>query len=507
MFLFVFFCARAYHLRMPSSPITDIDIARAFVCPHWPYWERFGDPTLRKHEDEASAHDLFEHLWMERELINTIAPDAVWIEGDSHHERAERTLAHMRMGTAAIAKPCLEIENRVGCPSLLVRTEGSSVFGSWAYAPIDIRRALTIRKEEAFRLSFYGDLLQALQGTYPAFLRVVNRDGERFEADPDVYAEDYRDFMKKLERTIEGECPLPVYRKGCEDTSPWGDACRKLAAERDDIALLFSITQKQMEGLRSQGVETVHQMADIDPVQLDGSAPGLTLRSLLRLQRQSRALIDQSVLVREPWPEQDHATDVFFDIESHPATDQDYLYGFLVRPQDEAESWHAFHTLDGSSEEQLWNTFLAFIPTLPPDYRVYHYGDYEHTRLMTLATRYKTVNNPWLEQFLDRMIDVKEIVRDCLILPLFFYSLKTVAGFLEYRWREDIRHGRDSVREYELWYSNRNPRLAERLLSYNEDDVRATAHIIDWARAWARSETTYLPPYPWKSESGTLEGV
>ncbi len=492
---------------MPASLLTDIDIARAFVCPHWPYWERFGDPALKHEKDEASSHDLFEHLWMERELISKLAPDALWIEGASTDERSSHTLDAMRLGIEAIAHPTLTSARGSGSPSLLLRTEGASSFGPWAYAPIDIRRALTLRKDEVFRLSFYGELLRDIQGVYPAFLRVMNRDGETFQADAEAYADEYRDFMVKLERTITGECPLPVYRKGCEDTSPWGKACKALAAERDDIALLFSVTQKQLQSLRSQGIETVHQMAEIDPIQLDGAAPGLTLRSLLRLQRQARSLIDQSVLVRDPWFEPAHTTDVFFDIESHPGTDQDYLYGFLVRPQHGEATWHALHTLDGSSEEALWQAFLSFIEALPPDYRVYHYGEYEFTRITTLAARYQTVNNPWLMQFLDRLVDVKELVRESLVLPLFFYSLKTVGSFFGYHWRETIRHGRDSVREYETWLAENNPEIAARLVSYNEDDVRGTAHIVDWARQWAMSEAIYTAPYPWTPESGTLDGV
>lgn len=493
---------------METAAMTDIDIARAFICPHWPYWERFGDPALRAQKDDgASKEDLFEHLWMERELITGIEPHALWVDQGSTEQRANQTLEYMRSGVRAIANPCLRTDAGTGSPSLLIRAEGRSIFGAWSYAPIDIRRALLLRKDEAFRLLFYGDLLQHIQGAYPAFLRMINREGEQFDADPSVYTEEYRGFIKKLERAIEGECPPPVYRKGCEDTSPWGKACRSLAAERDDIALLFSVTQKQMEGLRSQGIETVHQVADIDPIQLDGSAPGLTLRSLTRLQRQARALIDRSVLVRSAWPEEDSFAEVFFDIESHPGTDQDYLYGLLVRQKTAPERWQSLHTLDGSTEEQLWSAFLAFIETLPPDYRVYHYGDYEQTRLLTLVARYKTTNNPWLEQFLSRMIDIKELVRDCLILPLFFYSLKTVAEFFGYHRQKDIRHGRDSVREYELWREHRDQETANRLLAYNEDDVRATARILEWARRWATSETLYLPPYPWESESATLKEV
>lgn len=479
-------------------PLRDVDIARSFVCPHWPYWDRFGDPALKRDNDEARTSDLFEKLWMEQELIQTHAPEAVWIDQDlTDEEAAIQTQALMTRGVPAIAHPVLRTDGRQGKPSLLIRTGGTSRLGDWKYAPLDIRRAIHLRKDEAFRLYFYEELLRELQGATPAFLRCLNRDGELFDAPNDQWREEYPAFIRQLERVTQGECPLPVYRKGCADTSPWGQACLALAVERDDIALLFSISQKQMDGLRAQGIETIHQAADMDPLQLEGVAPGLTLRALLRLQRQARSLVDRSVLIREPWPAISAKTIVAFDIETHPGTDQDYLYGFVV---EHAGNTHEYTltTLETPHDEAwLWNQFLALIPTLPPEYAVYHYGDYEVTRLQTLAKRYKTEQNPWLIQFMDRFVDIKELVRDSCIFPLFFYSLKAVAGFLGFAREQDVRHGRDSVLLYEQWLRTQDPTLAQALIQYNRDDVYALIHVLRWAITYATREGLYTEPYPW----------
>lgn len=491
---------------MSRSPLTDLDIARAFVCPHWPYWDRFGDQKLKRTNDEAEMEDLFEMLWNEKTIIEQLGPKAVFVDESDQRKAAEQTEQLMQEGVAAIANPVLLTEIGSGRPSLLLRKEGTSRFGAYAYAPLDIRRGIHLRKDEAFRLFFYGDLLEQIQGTQPTSFTFANRDGVCFEAKADELAVEFRDFIERLRQTIDGECPDPVYRKGCQDTSPWGQACFQLAQSKDDLALLFSISQKQMAGLRAQGIETVHQAAEMDPIQLDGTAPGLTLRSLIRLQRQARSLVDRSILVRHPWPEAAPHTHVFFDIESHPGTDEDYLYGFLVRDEGVPERWQTIDTFSSGSEETLWKAFLAFIQTLPQNYRVYHYGDYEYTRLTTLAQRYRT-NDPWLTQFMERMIDVKELVRDCLVLPLFFYSIKAVAGFLGYHWREDIRHGRDSVRMYERWLEEKDPSVAAALQTYNEDDVRGLAHAVVWAERHARKEETILPPYPWTIVSDTLNRI
>lgn len=492
---------------MSTSRLTDLDLARAFVCPHWPYWERFGDPKDKRTADEAHSSDLWESLWDEEGLLRKAAPEGIEVTGETKKARAEITERLMREGAPAILHPCLQTETRQGEPTALVRTSGTSALGAYLYVPVDIRRGTHLRKDEIFRLFFYGDLLKEIQGAFPTSLTCVNRDGVAFTPEGTESMEEYREFVERVWRTIQGECPQPVYKKGCQDTSPWGAACLNLAASRDDIALLFSISQKQLAGLRAQGIETVHQAAEMDPLQLDGVAPGLTLRGLLRLQKQARSLVDRSVIVREPWPDQAGHAKVFFDIESHPGTDEDYLYGFWIQQEDGSWTGQALDRFDGSSEQALWERFLALLPSLPPSYRVYHYGDYEYTRLTTLATRYGTQENPWLSQFLDRLVDVKELVRDCLVLPLFFYSLKTVASFLGYTWREDIRHGRDSIYAYEAWRQTQDPALAQSLTRYNEDDVRGLAHVITWTERWALKEAVYPKPYPWQAGSVSLDSI
>lgn len=476
--------------------MSDLDIARAFVCPHWPYWERFGDPTLKQTANATRFAELFETLWNEDALIKNLAPDAQIATGDSDEDRAASTEALMAQGVEAIVHPVLIGEAATGSPTLLLRKPGHSRFGSWLYVPVDIRRGTHLRKDEAFRLFFYGDLLREIQNTEPSSLACMNRDGEVFFADPSLLLEEYHDFVSRLRRTIEGECPEPVYRKGCQDTSPWGRACLQLAADRDDIALLFSISQKQLTGLHAVGVHTVHQAAVMDPLALDGEASGLTLRGLLRLQKQATSLVEKTVIVREAWPTYQPHPHVYFDIESHPGTDEDYLYGFFIEQPDGSHTRLTVDRFDGKSERAFWEEFLAILPTLPPGYCVYHYGDYELTRLTQLAARYQT-KNPWLDQFIDRLIDVKELVRDCLVLPLFFYSLKTVGGFLGFDRNEEIRHGRDSIYLYEHWLKTQDPTIANALTNYNMDDVEGLAQVVRWAERWAKTETSFAPPYPW----------
>ncbi len=489
-------------MTFPPHLVSDLDLARTFVCPHWPYWERFGDAHLKKQNDEASEHDLFEQLSMERALIDEIAPDVQWIEEtSSYEERAQHTERLMQEGAPAIGHPVLMTGDGIGRPSLLLRHAGTSAFGAWAYAPIDIRRTIALRKDEAFRLFFYDELLLTIQHAHAPQLLCKNRDNETFRADTnELWRAEYPAFMETLRQVISGECPLPVYRKGCKDTSPWGEACLKLAADRDDLALVFSISQKHLHALRGNGIETVHQLAELEPLAYEHLASTLSLRALERLHRQAKSLGERSVNVHKPWPDLRTHPAVFFDIESHPESDDDYAYGCLVRLMDGTETFHTFTTLDGSlaDAEALWHAFLTFLTTLPDDARIYHYGDYEPTRFHQLAARYHTQNNVRLIHFFDQFVDVQELVRACVVFPLFFYSLKSIGTCIGFsRDEETVRHGRDSVRLYETWLTSREEGIARTLIRYNEDDVRELAAVCQWGETYAKEACTYTEPYPW----------
>lgn len=479
--------------------ITDVDIVRFFACPHWPYWERFGDPALKRSLD-TSESELLEKLWHEQEVIKVLAPEIVHLSTDEYTAGAEETERLMQAGVPAIYRPMLRYGRWIGRPTLLLRIDDPSHLGPFSYIPVDIRRSHAMRKDEQMRLLFFAWLIEMKQGVYPSRLEMVNADREHLTVSPEQHQEAFRDLLFRLEGVCDGELPEPVYRKACEDTSPWGQACFKLAVEQDDIALLFNVTQRQLHSLRLLGVQTVHQAAEIEPLDYVDREPGLTFKALLHVQRQAKSLVERSVIVRSAVESPRCSLEIFFDIESHPGTDSDYVYGLFTRREGK-EEFLRFTAEAPEQEERLWREFLVWLETLPSDACIYHYGDYEQTRLTVMAKRYHDEENPWLKRFCSQMIDIKELVSDHVTFPIFFYSLKAIGAFLGVRRSEDIHHGRESVFVYEDWLKTKNPFLWRQLLEYNEDDVRATASLLDWLRVYAKTDATYAEPYPWQGRS------
>ncbi len=483
---------------VPSCMLTARDFYRYLNCPHWPYWERFGDPGERRALTEVEERRLADGLDHEVAVLSQRYPSYVTICEEGPEAGFAATFTAMRSGAAVIYAGWLMDQGWLARPSILERREGQSKLGSWYYVPIDIKRAHVLKKEHIFPLVFTSVLLERLQGYFPPHPGILNADGEYLTFEPQNYMAEFRDMVSRLERIIEGECPEPIYRKSCEDTSPWGKACFRLAKEHDDIALLFNVEMDKLRFLREHGIRTIYEAADMDPAALEGLESGVTLRALQAIQRQAHSLVEQSVIIKKPWKQEVTGVEIHFDIESHPMTDTDYLYGFWVR-DGKTEYPVSFLAERPEDEEKMWRAFLAWLPTLPAEYTVYHYAQYEFERLLILAKRYGDVENEWLKRFHGRMVDLKEAAREHAVFPLYFYSLKNICTFLGFAWTSEVKNGRASITAYEQWLATQDRAILEDIVQYNRDDERATAYLLDWLDRYARQETMYGKPYPWQA--------
>ncbi len=481
--------------------LTASDYYRFFQCPHWPYYEWFATDAERAIKRELAPgemrrlengiiheRDVVARVYTEMELVN--APVTGNIELD-----AEKTQRQMQLGAKLIYQGALAHGSWIGRPDLLVRIDAPSRFGNWMYVPLDIKSSHDLEKYQRMQLCFYAALLEIVQGAYPTKAGIVNADGQEIWFTPSEHIAEFELITAELEEIRAGVKPDPVLRKSCFDTGPWGKLCQASAEATGDIALLFNVDVKKLRALRSVGVRTIQDAAEMDPVTIDGSAKGLRLHGLEVMKRQAQALLSHAVFVREPVSLPAHIPEIHFDIESDPANDRDYLYGFFVRI-DGTETYHSFRATGGTDERALWESFLAWLPTLPTEYVVYHYSMYEMTRLSILEQRYGGC--AWLEVFRSRMIDLKELVTHAVTFPLYFYGLKYIAKFLGHSWRSEVQGGGASIDAFERYLETLDEKIFADIVLYNEDDVRATAVLSDWLQQYAKEVAGYEAPYPWK---------
>jgi uncharacterized protein len=482
--------------------LTASDFYQFVNCPHWPYYDRFAsedERLLRREVTDSEKHRQENGLAHEVDVVKGLMKDQQIIEltpSKDPEQDWEVTRSLMAQGVPLIYQGTLTHGDWTGRPDLLERHEGQSVFGDWFYVPVDVKSTHLLEKYQKLQLTFYATLLERLQGRFPAEPAIINRDGERISFPAGEFVSEFEMFVAELERIRAGEKPDPVLRKSCYDTGVWGQLCEKFARSTNDIALLYNVDVGKLRTLRSLGVRTVDDAAEMDPVSLDGVAKGLRLHGLEVMKRQAQSLKRNSVVVREPARLLDVPLELHFDIESDPPNDVDYLYGVLIR-RSEGDEYKAFVAETLEEERQMWESFIAWLKELPLEFVVYHFSSYELSRLETLAKRYGTID-PALDLFRSKMVDLKEVVNHSITYPLYFYGLKYIAKFLGFRWRSDVKGGSQSIDVFETFIETRERALLDSIILYNEDDVRATAHLKDWLVRYAKEVTAYEKPYPWE---------
>ncbi|MBI5654534.1 TM0106 family RecB-like putative nuclease [Candidatus Uhrbacteria bacterium] len=491
--------------KSAASPyVTATDIYKYIQCPHWPYYERYASPAEKKlkraqtpaeiaRQEDGIAHEAetVAALFSGQEVKRV--PETADLEKDF-----AQTLECMKKGAPLIYHGTLVSGEWAGRPDILARREGESDLGAWHYVPIDVKSTHDIEKYQKFQLAFYAALLERIQARAPSETAIYNSDRECLYFDPADIAEEFAGFMKDLETSIHGKKPELVLRKGCYDVGPWGNLCERSAKEADDIALLYNVNVTKLKTLRELGIRTIADAAEMDPLAFTGETKGLTLHSLDTIKLQAQALKSGSVIIRKPVELPAAEYEIHFDIESSPPHGIDYLYGLLIREPGKKDEYVRFVSRSSSedAEGEMWRRFLAWLETLPPEYVVYHYSPYELTRLKTLENRHGTSH--WLDLFRSHMVDLSIYVKHNVTFPLYFYGLKHVAKFLGFSWRGAlVKSGGESVDQFAKFLETSDEAIIKAIIDYNEDDVRATAHLKDWLARYAREQMVYEKTYPW----------
>jgi predicted RecB family nuclease len=75
-----------------------------------------------------------------------------------------------------------------------------------------------------------------------------------------------------------------------------------------------------------------------------------------------------------------------------------------------------------------------------------------------------------------------DVVQKCTEWPTRDHSIKTLAYYLGFKWRDTSPSGADSIEWYHRWIESGDPRIRQRILDYNEDDCVATRVLLDGIR-------------------------
>lgn len=489
---------------MPT-PITASILYALVQCPHRVTMDLFADPALK---DPISP--FVELLWdrgnaFEKDVINKLDEPFCDLSGFSGKKKEQETKTAMDRKEKLIYCGRISDHGLRGDPDVL-RLEGSK------YVPIDIKSGSgeegggedddgKPKKHYAVQLALYTDILErkGLSAGRKGFIWDIHGEEVLYDLtlpkgsrSKGTLWEDYKEILEQAKAIVaKSENTLPAYGGICKDCH-WYTACIQKVRQSNDLTLIPGLGRSKRDTMISR-VQTVKDLAKADLTQFaDGEKtvfPKIGIDSLEAFQRRAQLLsagAQAKPYLKEPLTLPKSDIEVFFDIEVDPMRDICYLHGFVERrgQDNKTERYIAYYADDPTPAEEekafqdAW-TYLKSVPTAT----IYYYSKYERTMWRKLQKKYpKVTTEEEIEAFFrpEKAIDLYyDVVLKATEWPTNDHSIKTLAKYLGFAWRDTHPSGAASIEWYHRWVESKDTSIKQRIFDYNEDDCRATRVLLD----------------------------
>lgn len=276
--------------------------------------------------------------------------------------------------------------------------------------------------------------------------------------------------------------------------------------ERDLTEPLESfVNAKDLKVLNEFGVKTVSDVLKLDPRTAAYSLTGVW-HLAESIDRARVAKIGKVHLSRGVEFVKLERTAIEEDVDIEDANGYVYLIGVrtsgrkrIGEQSKQRAEYHSFVNWDQTpeGEARIFAEFWAHVTGMYTyaksnkyGYRLYHYSKHEPSTFKALAARHAGRSGvPTVEQveaFFARkdVIDLYPLLADQLIWPTESNSLKELAKWVRFSWRDSDPGGGNSLAWYALAVSSEDDAVRkenqQRILDYNADDVAAQVAIRDW---------------------------
>jgi len=470
-----------------------------------------GDPAKR---DEVNP--FIKLLWergslFEREVIAGLSLPFIDLSAYTGDEKERLTLEAMQNGETLIYGGRIQDADMVGEPDLLRKEAGGYMAG-------DIKSGAGEEGPEdepgpklhyAVQLALYTDILErkGLSVGRRAFVWDIHGKEVPYDftvlygkRDPRTLWLDYEEYIAEARAIIaDPDKTLAAYSSACK-LCHWYTACIEHLRTTDDLTLIPELGRTKRDVMIGR-VPTVSAFATSDPnAFLDGKKtvfPGIGPDTLAKFHVRANLLStkDAQPILRAPVQFPDFDRELFFDIEVDPMRDICYLHGFVERNgrDDTSERFIAFFAAECTPEAEkvafsdAWNYVRNRRPCA-----IYYYSKYERTIYRKLQGKYSDVCSAEdIEELFDpsHAIDLySDVVKKNTEWPTLDFSIKTLAKYLGFSWRDTHPSGAASIEWFDRWIKTGDATIRQRILDYNEDDCRATRVLLDGIRKLPRQQ-------------------
>jgi len=489
----------------------DLSITAAMLydlvqCSHRVTRNLFGDPAER---DAISP--FVQLLWergtlYEKEIISGLDVPFTDLSAFSAEDKEKKTAEAIARGDKLIYSGRIKHEDLLGEPDLL-RREGDG------YIAGDIKSGAgeeggddddkKPKKHYAVQLGLYTDILErkGLSAARRAFVWDIHGEEVVYDfsvaygvRNPHTLWDDYLEVLA-VARTIASKelSTLPAYSSPCKQCW-WYSTCLKHLQTKNDLTLIFEVGRSRRDML-VEIAPTIKEFAAANPekyiVGKKTKFSSIGPDSLLKWHKRAQLLSakDPKSYLKATIELPVSELELFFDIEVDPLRDLCYLHGIVERKKGDnsTESYKSFfiEKPDKDGEKKAFSDAWDYFKKRKGA-AIYYYSKYERTIYRKLQEKYPDVcTREEIDTFFEppKSVDLYyDVVLKSTEWPTRDFSLKTLAVYLGFNWRDTHPSGAASIEWFDQWVKSADDKVKARILEYNEDDCRATRVLLDGIR-------------------------
>lgn len=485
-------------------PITGSMLYGLVTCPHRVAQDLFANPA-----DRDPVSPFVELLWErgiahERETIADLDVPFVDLSIYARDEKERRTAEAIASGALLIYGGRISADDLLGDPDLLRKENGGYVAGdiksgAGEEGADDNRKPKT---SYAVQIALYTDILErkGWAASRKPFIWDVHGEEVVYDLDapigvknPTTLWAEYQEYLAEARRIVSrAEPTTPAYSGPCK-MCWWLSSCLKRLEQQDDLTLIPELGRSRRTALVSSfpniaalGSADINLFITGKKTVFSGIGPP----TLTKFSDRAKLLKSQNPkpYVKNPitFPVAD--TEIFFDIEVDPMRDVCYLHGFVERRAGNGGLRYVPFFAEEPTPRAEKQAFAAAWDYLrgQPNAAIYYYSPYERTWWAALQRRHADVCSATdVEAMFDerRVVDLyTDVVRPHTEWPTRDFSIKTLAKYLGFKWRDTHPSGAASIEWFDRWVKTGDTEIRQRILEYNEDDCCATAVLLDGIR-------------------------
>ena len=486
-----------------TIPITASMLYDLTSCPHRVAMDNFADPAER---DESNP--FVQLLWekgslYEKDVIGGLDSPLTDLSMYAGDEKEQRTLDAIQRGDPLIYSGRIEAGGLLGDPDLLRKEDSGYIAGDIksGAGEEDSEDLSKPKKHYAVQLGLYTDILErkSLSGGRYGFIWDI--DGKEVIYDfvqPQgsrnlrTLWEDYQDCLEMAKGIVEKSTKtLAAYSGACKFCH-WYSACISNLTEANDLTLIPDLGRAKRDTLIDH-IATIKDLAEVDPAgYVDGKRtvfPGIGPATLKKFHARAKLIAagdEARPYLKEPINLPSEDLELYFDIEVDPMRDICYLHGFVERRggNNDTERFVGYFAEEPTVEAErqafaeAWNYIQESQPCA-----IYYFSKYERTIYRKLREKYSDVcSTEELEALFNsaRAVDLYfDVVLKSTEWPTQDYSIKSLAKYLGFSWRDTHPSGAASIEWFHRWIETGDTAIRQRILDYNEDDCRATRVLRD----------------------------